>query len=408
MNPPGITQTPNLASTIFDPGAMLGEVADIKQNAIQALQASFKMLATVGPEGSTPNSQADGLVELEKPSFNSNVNDITLRIGLLQDALNQLMAQVSKTEIRSRMDELQKENQRQLERFEEQMAKAAEAAQKNQEAEKKGNIFEAVSNWIQAVISVVSAVVTLISAAAQILTNPVGAAALIVAGVALIGAAAVQITLAVDATMRAAGQEGFLSEADRTKMNKAVEILGYIALAGSMIGLVGGIVVALGQAGKAAGGLAAKEITKAAAAKLVATGMKESLTKSAQATSQAIPRYAMYAFKESMAPLTRLGAQMAAIQILGQSTNQIAGGVVNHEIAEIKGEASALLEEADLAEAAAAALEAAISKLRAMIEQLQSELEKLVEDFQQTMAVIFGAIDESANSMTNVVQSTSF
>jgi hypothetical protein len=184
MNPPGITQTPNLASTIFDPGAMLGEVADIKQNAIQALQASFKMLATVGPEGSTPNSQADGLVELEKPSFNSNVNDITLRIGLLQDALNQLMAQVSKTEIRSRMDELQKENQRQLERFEEQMAKATEAAQKNQEAEKKGNIFEAVSNWIQAVISVVSAVVTLISAAAQILTNPVGAAALIVAGVA--------------------------------------------------------------------------------------------------------------------------------------------------------------------------------------------------------------------------------
>ncbi|MFO1450190.1 MAG: type III secretion system translocon subunit SctE [Opitutaceae bacterium] len=408
MNPPGITQTPTIANTLFDPGTMLGEVADIKQNAIQALQASFKMLATVGPDGSPSTSQADGLVELEKPSFNSNVNDITLRIGLLQDALNQLMAQVSKTEIKQRMDELQKENQRQLERFEEQMAKAAEAAEKNKEAEKKGNIFEAVSNWIQAVVSIVSAVVTLISAAAQILTNPVGAGALIVAGVALIGAAAVQVTLAIDATMRAAGKEGFLSEADRTKMNQAVEILGYIALAGSMIGLVGGIVVALGQAGKAAGGLAAKEITKAAAAKLVATGMKESMTKTAQATSQAIPRYAMYAFKEAMAPLTRLGAQMAVIQIIGQGTNQVAGGVINHEIADIKGEASALLEEADLAEAAAAALEAAIAKLRAMIEQLQSELEKLVDDFQQTMAVIFGAIDESANSMTNVIQSTTY
>jgi hypothetical protein len=257
------------------------------------------------------------------------------------------------------------------------------------------------------VVSVVSAIVTLVSAAAQIFTNPVGAAALVVAGLALVGAAAVQITLAIDATMRAAGQEGFLSETDKERMNKAAEILGYIALAGSMIGLVGGVVVALGQAGKAAGGLVAKEVGKAAAAKLVATGLKESATAGGRATAQAVPRYAMYAFKESMAPLMRLGTQMAVIQAVGQGTNSIVSGVGDYEVAKIQQDASDLQAEADKAEAAAAAIEAMISKLQALIEQLQAELEKIVEEGQQTMEVIFGAIDESQQSMTNVLQSTS-
>jgi hypothetical protein len=405
MNSSSVT-TQTVTPNIFDPTTLVGDLAEVKQTALQALQDSFKILGTVSSDGTT-SASGSGLQELEKPSLNRNVNDITLRIGLLQDALNQLMAQVSKTEIKSRMDEMQKENARQLEKFEEQMAKAAEAAQKNQEAEKKGNVFEAISNWIQAVVSIVSAIVTLVSAVAQILTNPVGAAALIVAGVALIGAAAVQVTLAIDATMRAAGKEGFLSETDRERMNKAAEILGYIALAGSMIGLVGGVVVALGQAGKAAGGLVAKEVGKAAAAKLVATGMKESATATGRATAQAVPRYAMYAFKESMAPLMRLGAQMAVIQAVGQGTNAIVTGTGNLEVAKIQQEASDLQAEADKAEASAAAIQAMISKLQALIEQLQAELEKIVEEGQQTMEVIFGAIDESQQSMTNVIQSTS-
>jgi hypothetical protein len=402
MNSSGISN-PGIAPNIFDPSTLIGDLGQVKQNALQTLQASFKVLATVGTDG-TSSAARSGLQELEAPSASRNVNDISLRIGLLQDALNQLMAKVSKTEIESRMNEMQKENQRQLEKFEDQMRKAAEAAEKNKEASKKGNIFEAVSNWIQAVVSVVSAIVTLVSAAAQVLTNPAGAAALVVAGVALIGAAAVQITLAIDSTLQAAGEKGFLSETDRGRMKKAVEILGYIALAGAMIGLVGGVVVGLSQAGRAAGTMVGQEVGKLGAAKLVATGMQEMAK---QSVAMSIERYAAYAFQEAMKPLMRLATQMAVIQAVGQGTNAAVTGSGKLAVADIRQEASDLKAEADRAEAAAAAINAMVAKLRALIEQLQGELEKMVEEGQQTMQVIFGAIDESQQSMTNVLHTTS-
>ncbi len=404
MSSPGITTNTPTPSQVFNPELMLGELQDVRAAAAQSLQESFRLMGTLISGGST-TGPGNGLQELEAPvDISRNVNDMTLRIGLLQDALNQLMQQVSRTEIRQRMNELQQENQKRLERFEEQMEKAAEAAQKAQESQKKGNIFEAVSNWIQAAISVISAVFTLISAVGQILTNPVGAAALIVAGVALIGVAAVQITLAIDATMRAAGEKGFLSEDQKSKMQLAAQIMGYIAIAGSMIGLVGGVVVALGQAGKAAGALAGKEIGRMAAAKLVATGMKEGMTKT---TNMTIARVAKYAFEESMKSLTRLGAQMAIIQAVGQGTRLTTEGVAAFETAKLDQEASDLLAEADLAEAAAKALAAQIAKLQALIEMLQQQLEDMVDQGQQTLAIIFGAIDESASSMTTIHQSSS-
>lgn len=406
MNSSGISN-PGIAPNIFDPSTLIGDLGQVKQNALQTLQASFKVLATVGTDG-TSSAARSGLQELEAPSASRNVNDISLRIGLLQDALNQLMAQVSKTEIKSRMDEMQKENKKQLEKFEEQMRKAAEAAEKNKEASKKGNIFEAVSNWIQAAVSVVSAIVTCVSAAAQIFTNPVGAAALFVAGVALIGAAAVQITLAIDSTLQAAGEKGFLSETDRGRMKKAVEILGYIALAGAMIGLVGGVVVGLSQAGRAAGTMVGQEVGKLGAAKLVATGMQEMAK---QSVAMSIERYAAYAFREAfeeaIKPLMRLATQMAVIQAVGQGTNAAVTGAGKLAVADIRQEASDLKAEADKAEANAAAINAMVAKLRALIEQLQGELEKMVEEGQQTMQVIFGAIDESQQSMTNVLHTTS-
>src|SRR5690606_5292039 len=185
MNPSQLNPTaPNLAALNLQ--QTLGDFAEIKENALTSLQKSFRVLAKMPAAVASSDAAArtDGLPNLDAPTVSRSVNDLTLRIGLLQDALNQLMAQVSKTEIRQRMSELQKENQRQLEKFEQQMAKAAEAAEKAKEAQKKGNIFEAVGNWIQAAVAVVSAVVTMVSAVGQILTNPVGAAGLIIASVA--------------------------------------------------------------------------------------------------------------------------------------------------------------------------------------------------------------------------------
>lgn len=405
MNPTQLNAaTPNLSPINLQQA--LGDFEEIKEHALTSLQKSFRVLAKMPGKvaGSEAPARTDGLPNLEAPSASKNVNDLTLRIGLLQDALNQLMAQVSKTEIRQRMSELQKENQRQLEKFEKQMAEAAKAAEKAKEAQKKGNVFEAIGNWIQAAVAVVSAVITMVSAVGQILTNPVGAAGLIVASVALIGVAAVQITMAIDATMRAAGEEGFLSDTDRQKMQKAAEIMGYIAIAGAMIGLVGGLVVALGQAGRAAGQIAGQEVGKLAASKMVAVGMKEGLRHS---MNMSIERVAMYAFQESMKPMLQFAARMALVQLVGQGASAINTGVGKEKVADLKQQASESQAEADKAEAAAKALQAQIAKLRALIEQLQQELEHMLDQGQQTLAVIFGSIDESAESMTRIHQSTS-
>lgn len=391
----------SVASTLLDTRKMLGDLEETKTSVIATLQQTFRVLSTVRNEKSQASEivKADGLPDLEEPTNTRSVNDITLRIGLLQDALNQLMAKVSKTEIRQRMNESQQKNQEQLDKFKEQMEKAKEAAEKNKEAEKKGNVFEAITSWIQAVITVISAIVTLVSAVGQILTNPVGAAALFVASAALIGTAAIQITLAIDATLVAAGKEGFLTEDQKAKMQKAAEIMGYIALAASMIGLVGGIVVALGQAGKAAGTLGAQQVGKFAAAKMVGSGAKEIAKKSMDMT---LNRVAYYAFKDSMAEMLKYSAKIGIATAVAGGANQIVSGVGTNMVADIKKEASDLQAEADYAEAAAKAIEALIQKLRAIIEQLQSELEKLLEDGQLTISIIMGAIDSTAESMTTL------
>lgn len=393
------TSTPGLNA--LNPETILGDVNAAKDDAIKILQQSFKILGTFKADGDQSAAEGTGSPDLEKPTLSQHVNDLSLRIGLLQDALNQLLAQVSKLEIKMRLNELEQQNKNELDKFNEQMEKAAEAAEKNNEAEKKGNVFEAISNWIQAVVSIVSAVITLVSAVGQLITNPVGAAGLIVASVALIGAAAVQVTLAIDATMRAAGQEGFLSEADKEKMNKAVEILGYIAIAGSMIGLVGGVVMALGQAAKTAATITGKEVTKAAAVKLVAQGTKELASKS---MNMSISKAATYAFKDSMKELLKLGTRMAIVNATGTAAIKLNEGVGELKVAELKQSASDLQYDADKAEAAMKAIQALITKLRAIIEQLQQDLADLIEQGQQVMMIIFGAIDDTANSMTRIQQ----
>jgi hypothetical protein len=418
------TKTPG-AAALLDTQQILGDIEGVKTSALKTLQQTFRLMGTVKNNNTSASEivKSDGLPELEEPINLRNVNDITLRIGLLQDALNQLMAKVSKQEIQQRMNESQKENQKQLEKFKDQMAKAAEAAEKNKEAQKKGNVFEAISNWIQAVVSIVSAIVTMVSAVGQILTNPVGAAGLIVASLALLGTAAVQITLAIDATMRAAGQDGFLSDTQKANMAKAAEIMGYIAIAGSLIGLVGGVVVALGQAGKAAAGIAGREVTKMAATKMVGEGMrdaaKEALKKggseaakeaskmaikeaSVEVVEQAARRAAVDAFKTAMKQMQGMLGKAGLFAALGRSGSDIVSGVGADKVADLHDEASSLMKEADDAEAAAKAIQALINKLQALIDQLQQELETLMEDAQQALAVIFGAIEKGAESMSRV------
>jgi len=120
-----------------------------------------------------------------------------------------------------------------------------------------------------------------------------------------------------------------------------------------------------------------------------------------------VAQAAKTAFKESMKPLMQLSLRMGLVEGIGRGTASIVSGVGNLKVADLKQSASDLQAEADQAEAAAKALQAQIAKIRAIIEQLQQDLEALVEDAQQTLAIIFGAIDESAESMTKVMQTQS-
>jgi hypothetical protein len=137
---------------------------------------------------------------------------------------------------------------------------------------------------------------------------------------------------------------------------------------------------------------------------LAATGMKELATKS---MDMSLGRVAAYAFKDSMASLLKMGGQIALTQALGTAANKTATGVGAERVTDLQQQASDLKAESDQAEAAAKAIQAQVAKLRALIEQLEQELENMVEQGQQTLSIIFGAIDESAESMTHVQQSVS-
>lgn len=378
-----------------------GVLNDLVHDARDVLNAALTVEPTVHP--SDPNATASNVIDLEAPSTSVSASDIALRIGMLQEALNELMTATSKLEIDGRMKQLDSENKRQLERFEEMLKKAAEALKKQEEGQKKGNIFEAASNWIQAAVSIASGILSIMSGLAQMAVNPVGGAAMMVAGAALIGAGAVQLTLAIDATMEAAGQQGFLSDKDKARMKKAVEILGYIALAASMIGLMGSAMVALNQVGKTMAAQAGKEATRYGTAKMVATGAAEAASKSAAQTAS---RTAYEAFKTSMDKLTKFAGQMAIIEALGSAATQTVEGVGRLEVAEIEKKASDLQAESDKADAAAKEVAAQIAKLQAIVEQLQQELGEMMEQAEETLAIIYGAIEQSANSMTKIQHTT--
>lgn len=404
MSPTLLSSSPGGPGGLMPPNLLEG-IAQSKQDAIRILQQSLSLAGTVGGERTAGPTGHPHLPELEKPVRSDSINDLSLRLGLLQDALNQLLTQVSRTEIKQRLNTLEKENQKQLEATRAHFESAAAAAAKHQEAERKGHVGEAISNWIQAGISVASMVVTLAAAIAEIADcNPVAATGLIVAAVALEGAAIVQVTVAIDSTIRATGQEGFLSETDRKNMQIAADVLGGIALAASLLGLIAGAVGALVAAARTAAMVTGRTVTLIGASKLVAQGTKEIATRS---MNMSVGRAATYTYRNSMQELLKMSGRLAVIHATGAATRTLTKGVGDLQVAALKQDAAELQLEADRADAAAKAVQAMVTKLRSLIEELEAQLESLVEQGQQTMQIIFGAIDESAESLTRIQQTTS-
>lgn len=359
----------------IDPQNLVGHLDEVKSAAAESIQKALTMMQqSIAGNFTLPN----GAPTLDAPA--RNVNDMTLRIGLLQDALNQLQQQVSKLEIQGRMSEMQETNRAQLEKIEKQMQEAQEAYKKNQEAQKKSNIFEAIGNWFKAAFDFVCAIFTAITAVAYIIVNPVAAAGLFVAAASLFASGVLNTVMAIDSTVKAAGGESFLSDKVKQDMQLASQILGYVALGATVISGVG--------------------VAICAARTLGMTAMKEAISVAGKEAVKAIAGY----FKEALRPLMEMGVRQGLAAALLKGTGEITTGVGNLKVQDIREDAALHQKSAEEAEAQAKALEGLVKMLRQMIEQLQQQMEDMIDSCMDSVSAIFNALDESQQTMKGLFQ----
>ncbi len=426
---------------------------EIKTAGAEGLKAGIEVVKGIGKVGAATVSHLGGILSLPSlasPKYGSSVTDITLKIGLLQDALNQLMAQVSKLGIEKSVNEKIQANLDQLEALKENLKQSDEYAAKQAESKKKANIGDAISNWVQAVVNIVSAAFNVVAAVGMFFSgNMVAVAALVTSAVCLVGAAACNITLAIDATMKAGGGEGFLSEKQIGQLNIAVTVLGVIAAVAGLIGVVGGLTTALGNAakesvkavGKEAVAATTKEVLKEAAEQAVketvtnltksvgkesleeltktavtkgmkemsTTLMKETAKKGGELTAKevtqaAVKSIAVNVYKAAMQEFTTLAARQAVLQLVVQ----VPTAIIKYEFAKGKNEADQGADTAktaaDAAAASVAAMKATIDRLTALIEQLQQSLSDMMDEGQQTMSMILSSLTKTMDSTKLIIE----
>lgn len=357
------------------------------------------------------------LLTLDEPTSTliASAADLMLRIALLQDALAQLCQELSSIQIDQRLNESETANEDQLEYIQEQVKKAIEAQAKQEKAEKKGNVVSCVSNWVQTAISFASTAFMAVSAVGMFMSgNMVGAAAMGVAATAMFAAGVCQLTLAIDASIVAAGGNSALSDGDRARLQQAAMICGCIAAGAALVAGLATVVVAIQQASAAAstslissGMTASTNATQQAAATAVKEAMKQimlelanrSLAAGCQVAGQAAAYAAAYPIMAAMAQFAVATVVIGAMQ----ATNSITTGAVEEEVANIYDAAAEAQRESDEAAADAEALEAIITLIQNMIEQLQTQLEEMCESSANTMTTILDALEGSADTQTQLV-----
>ncbi len=299
--------------------------------------------------------EVPGATQLEPPK--KLAMDANLLLAQLQDALNQLTQKVSVNDIKQNLRTQNEANIKQLQTMQDAAKAASAAAATTKEAEHKRNVFNAVTAWIGAAVTVASMVLTAVAAVAMLAVNPVAAAALFVAVGAMGVQLVCQVALAIDATMKAAGNEKGLG-IDVAKWTKVMQVAGYVALAASMVGMVGGLVAAASTFGK---------------------------------------EVAMQLFTKLFLPLVTVGI----VGNLGVEGIKFGGKMVETNLRE---EASDLQKEADLKAADAEAIKAMIIKLQAMIQQLQEDLEEQMEKGENLMQSIMAPIKDRMDTIQTLVQ----
>lgn len=390
--------------------ALLGDFTEIKQEARQSVENALVMLGTV-IAGNSLNR--DNLQELPPPSFSmlGGIAALSLRIGLIQDALDQLMQEVSKVGIGQRLNQADRANQEQLARIDEQVAEAKEAAAKSKEAEEKGNLFQMIGDWVNVAITAISLAITVVGAVlGGIVTGGAATVALAVAIVALSITLAAQITLAIDSTVAYKnGGEGFLGDA-RGALETTAMVAGIVAAVASvatgLIAIARGFSAATAAAAKELGEEATQAAVKAATREGVKEALKESGKEAAKEIMDAAPQAAYTAFKEVAAKTLGTLTKQASVNGIAQLANYGINAAGTVEKNKILKEAKKHEDAAAEAEAEAKAFEAVVKMLQKVISQMQEELESMIDAALQSLDAVFGIIDDTQTSQKKIMQSS--
>jgi hypothetical protein len=441
----------------FDATQFHSELDTVREEGAISITNALTLLTSLDATGLVPGQA--GAMTLVPPKGMMNASDLTLRIGLLQDALNELMQQVSKNEIQGRLNDLNRANMEQLDKMKEQMKEIENSVKKQKEADKKSNTFAAIANFFKAAFDIVCAVFSAVAAVGYLFVNPAAAVGLAVSALALAASGICNMVVAIDAAMAAATGKGFLSDTDKKNLEKATEILGYIALvAGVLSGIA--VIVSAARTGAAmagkelmkhgleagnkaiakevlnAGKQAIQEITRDFFKQAAKEALKEASKEAAEQTAkvfleqaakvaaresinataseatkaglnavvkQAITSVVKEAMKPMLQEMIELSLKQSVAAILLAAPSAITSGVGDVKEAKLDEEAADARLEADKAEAQAKSIEAMITMLRNMIEQLQSDLEDMMEAAMETVSAIFKAADDSASSMKELM-----
>ena len=382
-----------LATVDFEETTAVAKTA--VKDAFQALTISFL---------GRPAVEVPGATRLEPPRMPAM--DASLMLAELQETLNQLLQKVSVNDIKQNLQTQNDANKKQLETMQEGAKAAAAAAAKSKETEHKKNVWAAVAAWVGVAITVASIALTLVAAVGMLAAgNVVSAGALFVATAAMGVQLTCQVALAIDATMKANGNEKGLG-IDVEKWTKVMEIAGYVALAASMVGMIGGLVAASSTAAKQATAEIAQEgvasladdAAKKVATEVVEEGAKKVLT---AAEKDIVKQASRAAMKQTYGKFFAGFNILDSVGELGYQGVKFAGKQVELNA---RREISDLQKEADLKQAEAEEIKARITVLQAMIDQLQKDLDEQMKKGEDVLQSLLTPITDRMKTLETLIQ----
>jgi hypothetical protein len=436
-----ISTNPNTIA--FDPTALLGQLDEVKQQASTSITQALTTLGVVLGGTSTDSS---GKTKLQPPSnLMSNVSDMTLRIGLLQEALSNLQNEVTKLQITNKMNESNNQAKDQLAKIQKQVEDAQKAAEKQQQANQKSGIFGALAHFFGAIFDFITAIVNVIEAIPLAIGgDEVGAAALLASAACLVGAGVCETVLGIDSAVQAATGKGFLSDTDKKNLGTAVAVLSAVAAFAAVISGIGVIsdgIMAATSAAKTAISEGAEQAVIQGAKEGVVEGGSEALEEITVQSSEASTKEVLDAVKQGVGralkdifkPSTEVreeltGAAKAAEDAFNEAAEgtlrglkeaarktallNIIGGASPHVISAVGtfvtnplySDAAQASKDATDDQAEAKVIAGAIDKIKKQIQMLEKMLQQMMQSSMQSVTSVLDSATKSVESVNHMIQ----